>query len=137
MATGRGRANHRAGRPAAWRAGCAGVLAAAAAGADPVYSRITVDTAVPGAAFVVGGNLMDNPRPELVVAAFGQITFGPTGPVFPSRGTVTLYRNAEPGNAPNAQLASGTRSRSSGSTMPSRSPTGPTWPTSTRMAART
>jgi hypothetical protein len=86
----------------------AGVVAALAqpAGADvPVYDRITIDAASPGAAFVVAGNVADNPRPEIVVSSFGQIAFGPSGPIYPAAGTVTMYKNAQPGNAPNGQLA--------------------------------
>jgi hypothetical protein len=89
---------------AAASAGCA-LLIAGPATADPNYVRTTVDAAVPGAAFVIAGNVADNPRPEIVVSAFGQITFGPSGPIFPSAGTVTLYKNAQPGNAPNGQIA--------------------------------
>ena len=44
------------------------------------YERITIDSASTGAAFTVSGNLADNPRPELVVSAFGQFQFGPSGP---------------------------------------------------------
>lgn len=80
-------------------------LVAGTALADASYTRTTVDNAIPGAAFVVAGNIMDNPRPEIVVAAFGQIGFGPSGPVYPAAGTVSVYRNAQPGNAPNGQIA--------------------------------
>lgn len=90
--------------------GAAALAATALAAANPaaaqtVFNRTTVDSANPGAAFVIAGNVADNPRPEIVVSAFGAITFGPTGPIFPSAGTVTLYKNAQPGNAPNGQIA--------------------------------
>lgn len=71
---------------------------------EPIFHRTNVDTAV-GAAFLVAGNVTDNPRPELVLSRFGAFGFGPTGPVIPAAGAVTLYRNAEPGNAPDGQLA--------------------------------
>jgi hypothetical protein len=74
----------------------------AVAGDPPVYTRNVVDPAVRGAAFVVAGNVLDNPRPEIVVAAFGQFQFNPT--VIPAAGTVSLYRNAQPGNRPNGQI---------------------------------
>jgi hypothetical protein len=82
-----------------------GFAMANAAVAQTVFNRITVDSAIPGAAFVIAGNVADNPRPEIVVSAFGQITFGPTGPIFPAAGTVSFYNNAQPGNAPNGQIA--------------------------------
>jgi hypothetical protein len=68
------------------------------------FERIDVDTAVAGAAFVVGGNLADNPRPELVISGFGELGFGPSGPIIPAAGTVTMYKNAAPGNAPSGPL---------------------------------
>lgn len=70
----------------------------------PEYTRINVDSALPGAAFVVAGNVVDNPRPEIVASAFGQIGFGPAGPILPAAGRVVMYKNAQPGNAPNGQL---------------------------------
>lgn len=83
----------------------AAVMFSGAALADvPTFARITVDAAKDGAAFVVAGNVADNPRPEIVVSGFGRITFGPSGPVYPAAGTVSLYKNAQPGNAPNGQL---------------------------------
>jgi hypothetical protein len=82
----------------------AALAAAGPATAQTVFNRTTVDAAIPGAAFVIAGNVADNPRPEIVVSAFGLITFGPTGPVFPSAGTVSMYKNAQPGNAPNGQI---------------------------------
>jgi hypothetical protein len=84
--------------------GAVALATATPAGAQVVFNRVTVDSAIPGAAFVVAGNVADNPRPEIVVSAFGQITFGPTGPVFPAAGTLSMYKNAQPGNAPNGQL---------------------------------
>jgi len=75
------------------------------AGADTMLARTTIDDDLTGAAFVVAGNVADNPRPELVVSAFGAFTFGPSGPVPPAAGTVNLYKNAEPGNRPNGQIA--------------------------------
>ena len=71
---------------------------------EPDYSRLTIDDALTGAAFVVSGNLLNNPRPELVASAFGPFAFGPMGPIPPAAGQVVMYRNAQPGNRPNAQL---------------------------------
>ena len=56
----------------------------------PVFSKITADPALPGAAFVVAGNIVRDPRPELVASSFGPYA-GPA-PVGP--GTVQLYWNA-------------------------------------------
>jgi hypothetical protein len=70
----------------------------------PEYTRTTIDSALPGAAFVIAGNVVDNPRPEIVVSAFGQFSFGPMGPVWPAAGQVKMYKNAQPGNKPNGQL---------------------------------
>lgn len=75
-----------------------------ALGDVPLYDRITIEPAATGAAFAVAGNVADNPRPEIVLSAFGQFQFGPTGPIIPAAGTVTMYKNAQPGNAPNGQL---------------------------------
>ena len=71
---------------------------------DPGYSRTTIDSSLAGAAFVITGNLADNPRPEIVVSAFGAFSFGPMGPVWPDAGQVVMYKNAQKGNKPNGQI---------------------------------
>ncbi len=79
---------------------------AGAASADvPEYTRTTIDSALPGAAFVISGNVADNPRPEIVASAFGELSFGPMGPVLPDAGQVVMYKNSEKGNKPNGQIA--------------------------------
>jgi hypothetical protein len=70
----------------------------------PYYARTTIDAGLTGAAFVVAGNIADNPRPEIVASTFGQLIFGPQGPVFPPAGTVVLYKSTQAGNAPNGQI---------------------------------
>jgi len=70
----------------------------------PAFERIDIAD-ITGAAFVVAGNVVDNPRPEIVASGFGTFGFGPFGPIIPAAGTVTLFQNAQPGNAPNGQLA--------------------------------
>jgi hypothetical protein len=99
----RGKPLLRAAAPAL--AALAAALPPAGHAEEPAYGRTTVDSASPGAAFVVAGNIADNPRPEIVLSSFGQIAFGPTGPIYPAAGTVTMYKNAQPGNAPNGQIA--------------------------------
>jgi hypothetical protein len=79
-------------------------IAGTAMAEDPGYTRTTIEDNLAGTAFVVGGNVAGNPRTELVVSAFGELGFGPQGPIIPDAGTVTLYKNAEPGNAPNGQI---------------------------------
>lgn len=71
---------------------------------DPGYTRTTIDDNLVGAAFVIGGNVAGNSRPELVVSAFGELGFGPQGPIIPDAGTVTLYKNKQKGNRPNGRL---------------------------------
>lgn len=84
---------------------CAAVsIAAGTASANPVLGRTTIDNDLTGAAFVIAGNVADNPRPEIVVSAFGAFTFGPFGPIPPAAGTVNLYKNAQKGNRPNGQI---------------------------------
>jgi hypothetical protein len=68
------------------------VLSPAALAEQPTYNRITIDNNLPGAAFVVSGNVALLPRPELVVSAFGLFGYGPTGPIIPAAGTVNVYR---------------------------------------------
>ena len=75
------------------------------ASADNMLERTTIEDDLTGAAFVIAGNVADNPRSELVVSAFGAFTFGPFGPIPPEAGTVNLYKNAELGNPPNGQIA--------------------------------
>jgi hypothetical protein len=53
---------------------------------------------------VISGNIADNPRPEIVVSAFGEFSFGPMGPVWPDAGKVVMYKNAQKGNKPNGQI---------------------------------
>lgn len=73
--------------------GAAGLASSSAAmGEQPTYNRITIDNNLPGAAFVVSGNVALLPRPELVVSAFGLFGYGPTGPIIPAAGTVSVYR---------------------------------------------
>jgi hypothetical protein len=71
----------------------------------PDYTRTTIDSTLTGAAFVIAGNVVDNPRPEIIASAFGQFSFGPQGPVWPLAGKVIMYKNAQKGNAPNGQIA--------------------------------
>ncbi len=78
----------------------------ATAWASTVFQRTDVDDALTGAAFVVAGNVADNPRPELVVSAFGEFISGPFGSIPPAAGTVNLYKNAQPGNPPHGQITS-------------------------------
>lgn len=70
----------------------------------PVYERLTIEDELPGAAFVVSGNLARNDRSELVVSSFGELTSGPSGTVPPSAGQVTMYHNAKSGNRPNGRI---------------------------------
>ena len=70
----------------------------------PDYTRTTIDSSLAGAAFVISGNIADNPRPEIVVSAFGEFSFGPMGPVWPDAGKVVMYKNAQKGNKPNGQI---------------------------------
>ncbi|MCB9616559.1 MAG: VCBS repeat-containing protein [Sandaracinus sp.] len=74
-----------------------------AAALSPTFERIDVAEVV-GAAFVVAGNVVDNPRPELVMSGFDRFGFGPNGPIVPSAGTVTLFSNAARGNRPNGPI---------------------------------
>lgn len=69
----------------------------------PSFERLDV-AEIAGAAFVVAGNIVDNPRPEIVISGFGTFSFGPFGPVIPAAGTVTMFKNAQRGNAPFGQL---------------------------------
>lgn len=71
----------------------------------PYYARTTIDAGLTGAAFVVAGNVVDNPRPEIVASAFGQLIFGPQGPVFPPAGRVVMYTSTRAGNAPHRHIA--------------------------------
>jgi len=74
-------------------AGCL-LLASGQLLADPLLTRTTIDDDLTGAAFVVAGNLIPGPfRDELVVTAFGEFGFGPTGPIPPAAGTVSVYHN--------------------------------------------
>ncbi|WP_101758579.1 VCBS repeat-containing protein [Oceanicoccus sp. KOV_DT_Chl] len=70
----------------------------------PEYTRTTIDSNLAGAAFVIAGNVADNPRPEIIVSAFGEFQFGPYGPVWPDAGKVVMYKNAQKGNKPNGQI---------------------------------
>lgn len=82
----------------------AALPAAASADADAELTRITIADDIPGAAFVVAGNVADNPRPEIVISAFNLFVPGPMGSIVPPAGRVTLYKNADPGNARNGPL---------------------------------
>jgi len=59
----------------------------------PNYTRTTIDSNLTGAAFVIGGNVVDNGYLEIVASTFGQMTMGPQGPMFPPAGKVVIYRS--------------------------------------------
>ncbi len=66
-----------------------GFVGVADAATDPVFDLTLVDAALPGAAFIVNGNVNGDVRPELVATAFGPYA----GPAPAGAGTVTLYNN--------------------------------------------
>jgi hypothetical protein len=80
---------------------CAALTGAAAgiasAATDPVspptFTKINVDTALPGSSFSVTADVGGDVRPEIVASAFGAFQFGPFGPIPAPAGTVSVYSN--------------------------------------------
>ena len=86
--------------------GVGGVAVAATDPATaPVFTRTTVDPALPGAAFVATGDVAGDVRPELVASSFGPYA----GPAPLGPGTVRLYGNAARSAAPGGAVDSWTR----------------------------
>ena len=82
----------------------AGATIASALADDSTFTRRTIAVDLAGAAFVVAGDLTPGPRNELVTSSFGQMMFGPNGPIIPDAGSVTLFKSAEKGNRPHGNL---------------------------------
>ncbi len=61
---------------------------------EPDYKRRLIDQGIPGAAFVVEGDVRRGRRPELIVSGFGPVEIGPMGPVISDAGTVSVYSGA-------------------------------------------
>lgn len=79
--------------PAAYVFAFVAAIAPGAQAEVPTYTRTTIDANLTGAAFVIGGNVVDNGYPEIVASTFGQLTIGPQGPTFPPAGKVVVYRS--------------------------------------------
>ena len=99
-------------------------MALTAVNAQAELERTTIDSNAIGAAFTIAGNVADNPRPEIITSFFGAFQFGPFGPIPPAAGEVVMYKNAQPGNRPNGQIANWNRtnivSLEDGITFPNR-----------------
>ncbi|QFU76624.1 VCBS repeat-containing protein [Halioglobus maricola] len=80
------------------------ILATGAQAQSTIYKRHTIEDSLPGAAFVVAGNLIGGDRPEMVVSSFGELVAGPEGTIIPEAGKLTLFKNASGINYPNGPL---------------------------------
>jgi hypothetical protein len=80
-------------------------VAASDPATPPAFTKITADPALPGASFVVAGNVVRDPRPELVASQFGPYA----GPAPAGPGTVQLYRNAVNSAKPGGPITSWSR----------------------------